>query len=182
MQKKRFHKILLAALGILSLFFSTRAGFAVEIAPRISDKEIVEKLSRLEEGQKSIDKRFEDINKRFEDINKQIDKRFEDVDKRFEDMNRRIDDLRSEMNGRFDGMNERFNTLQWMFGLFITIALAIFAAIAKVLLELSRRQAAHEKIIQNLAGEIESLKQTDLKLMDQIRALIEALKPPRGVL
>lgn len=182
MKNKRLHEILLAGFGILSLFFPCRASFAVEIAPRISDKEIVEKLSKLEEGQKGIDKRFEDFSA-------QIDIRFENVDKRFEDVNRRIDDLRSEMNGRFDDLNNRFNdlnqrlnVLQWMFGLFITVALAIFAAIGKVLWELNRRQAAHEKIIQNLAGEIESLKQTDFKLMDQIKALIEALKPPNGVL
>ena len=44
--------------------------YAVETAPRISDREIVERLTRLEEGQKAIEKRLdelrEDMNKRFE--------------------------------------------------------------------------------------------------------------------
>ncbi|MBI5187445.1 MAG: hypothetical protein HZA01_17200 [Nitrospinae bacterium] len=157
MRIKLFHKSLFPVFAFVWLSFSPNPGFAVETAPRITDREIVEKLSRLEEGQKSIDKRFEDVNKR-------------------------IDDLRSEMNNRFNDLNQRFSVLQWMFGVFITIALAIFAAIARVLWDQNRSRAAHEKIIQNLSGEIESLKQTDLKLMDQIRALIEALKPPRGVL
>jgi len=50
---------------------------AVETAPRISDREIVERLTKLEEGQKNIEMRFDDVN-------------------------RRSDDLRSEMNSRFD--------------------------------------------------------------------------------
>lgn len=48
------------------------SSFAVEIAPRISDREIVERLTRLEEGQKSIDARFDDLrselNNRFDII------------------------------------------------------------------------------------------------------------------
>ncbi|ODS33087.1 MAG: hypothetical protein SCARUB_01786 [Candidatus Scalindua rubra] len=59
--------------------------FAFETAPRITDREIVERLTRLEErltkleeGQKAIlreiDKRFEGMDKRFEDINKQFDR------------------------------------------------------------------------------------------------------------
>jgi len=45
--------------------------------------DVLERLARLEEGQKMIieimNKRFEDVNKRFEDINK----RFEDINSRF---------------------------------------------------------------------------------------------------
>jgi len=50
---------------------------AVEKAPRISDREIVERLARLEEGQKNIEKRFDDLrsemNSRFEAVNKRFD-------------------------------------------------------------------------------------------------------------
>ncbi len=70
---------------------------AVETAPRISDREIVERLTRLEEGQKRLERRIDSLDK---------------------GLNNRIDDLRSEMNSRFD-------TIQWMFGLFITITLVI---------------------------------------------------------
>jgi hypothetical protein len=45
--------------------------------------DVLERLARLEEGQKMIieimNKRFEDVNKRFEDINK----RFKDINSRF---------------------------------------------------------------------------------------------------
>ena len=52
---------------------------AVEPAPRITDREVVERLTRLEEGQKALNQRFEDVN-------------------------RRIDDLRAEMNTKFNIM------------------------------------------------------------------------------
>ena len=62
----------------------------IEVAPRITDKEIIERLTRLEEGQKSIlremDKRFEAIDRRFETI----DKRFEAIDRRFDQLNNLI--------------------------------------------------------------------------------------------
>ena len=48
----------------------------IEVAPRITDKEIIERLTRLEEGQKSIlremDKRFEAMDNRFDQLNNLI--------------------------------------------------------------------------------------------------------------
>jgi len=50
--------------------------FGIEVAPRITDKEIIERLTRLEEGQKSIlremDKRFEAMDRRFDQLNNLI--------------------------------------------------------------------------------------------------------------
>jgi hypothetical protein len=50
---------------------------AAEVAPRITDREIVERLARLEEGQKAFNKRFDDLrsemNGRFEAINGRFD-------------------------------------------------------------------------------------------------------------
>ena len=124
--------------------------FAIEIAPRISDREIVERLTRLEEGQKTIEMRFDDVN-------------------------RRIDDLRSEMNGRFNDlrseMNSRFNTLQWMLGLFITIALVILGFVLRMQWQMNRRQTQMETTLETHKDEIAFLK-----------GLIEKLLPPKGVL
>lgn len=84
---------------------------AIETAPRISDREIVERLTRLEErltkveeGQKAIlremdkwfegiDKGFEDMNRQFDAMNKAMDNRFEAMDNRFEDINKQFDSL-----------------------------------------------------------------------------------------
>lgn len=75
----------------------------VETAPRISDKEIIERLTRLEEGQKAI--------------LREMDKRFEAIDKRFE-----------AIEGRFDSIEGRFDQL---INLFIGIVVA-FAGIVAV--------------------------------------------------
>ena len=112
---------------------------AIERAPRISDREIVERLTRLEEGQKNLEKR--------------------------------IDDLRSEMNGRFNDVNSRFNTLQWMLGLFITIALVILGFVLRMQWQMQRRQTRVETTLETQKDELAFLK-----------GLIEKLLPPKSVL
>ena len=105
---------------------------AVEIAPRISDREIVERLTKLEEGQKHI--------------------------------NKRIDDLRSEMNSRF-------NSLQWMLGLFITIALVILGFVLRMQWQMQRKQTRMDTSLETYKDELAFIK-----------GLIEKLLPPKGVL
>jgi DNA repair exonuclease SbcCD ATPase subunit len=92
LKMKKVSKILL--LMVVGMSF-----ISGKVFPRITEKEIIERLTRLEEGQKSIlremNQRFEDINKRFEDMNQ----RFEDINKRFEDINKRFDNLVSVFIG-----------------------------------------------------------------------------------
>ncbi|MEW5944567.1 MAG: hypothetical protein AB1742_00055 [bacterium] len=70
--------------------------------------DIMERIIRLEEGQKTIietmNVRFEAVDKRFDAILTYMNKRFEDVNKRFEDVNKRFDDV----NKRFDDVGNRF--------------------------------------------------------------------------
>ena len=66
-----------ALLIVVILFFLPGQAAAIDVAPRITDSEIIERLTRLEEGQQAIlreiDKRFESIDKRFESIDNKID-------------------------------------------------------------------------------------------------------------
>ncbi len=148
---------------------------AVERAPRITDREIVERLTRLEEGQKALNKRFDSVNKRFDDVNR----RFDDVNKRIDDlraeMNGRIDGLRAEMNGRFNDlraeMNGRFDTLERMFGFFIAISLVILGFVLRMQWQMQRRQTSMEATLNSHRDELTFLKD-----------LIEKLIPPKGVL
>ena len=50
-------------LLILALFLFSQPIYAVEVAPRISDREIIESLAELKAGQKVINGRFESIDK-----------------------------------------------------------------------------------------------------------------------
>ncbi len=97
----------------------------------------------MEEGQKSLERRIDNLDK---------------------GLNNRIDDLRSEMNSRF-------NTLQWMLGLFITIALVILGFVLRMQWQMNRRQSKMETMLETHKDEIAFLK-----------GLIEKLLPPKGVL
>jgi len=110
---------------------------AVEQAPRISDREIVERLTRLEEGQKSLERRIDSLDK---------------------GLNNRIDDLRSEMNSRFD-------TLEWMFGLFITITLIILGFVLRMQWQMQRRQTRMETILETHKDDLTFLKGLIEKLL-----------------
>jgi len=78
---------------LILILFCNSVCWAVEVAPRITDREIVERLGKLEEGQKAIlreiDQRFESMDHRFESI----DHRFESIDHRFESIDQRFDQL-----------------------------------------------------------------------------------------
>ena len=52
---------------------------AVEVAPRISDREIIEALAELKAGQQSLQRQIDDLRR--------------DMNQRFDDMNRRFDDV-----------------------------------------------------------------------------------------
>ena len=120
---------------------------AVERAPRISDREIVERLTKLEEGQKHLRSQ---MNSRFDDLRSE--------------MNSRFDDLRSEMNGRF-------NILQWMLGLFITIALVILGFVLRMQWQMQRRQTRMETSLETYKDELAFIK-----------GLIDKLLPPKSAL
>ncbi len=99
-----FRRAFLVVL-VLPLYFMPFASQAIEVAPRITDREIVERLTRLEEGQKALAQRFDDVNRRFDDVNR-----------RFDDVNQRITDLTQIMLA--------------MFGSLIALIIALFGYIA----------------------------------------------------
>jgi len=110
---------------------------AVETVPRISDREIVERLAKLEEGQKNLERRIDNLDR---------------------GLNNRIDDLRSEMNSRFDA-------LQWMLGLFITITLVILGFVLRMQWQMHRRQTRIETILEVHKGDLAFLKGLIEKLL-----------------
>ena len=104
---------------------------AVEIAPRITDREIIESLSditgdikglnekvcRLEDGQKAI---LREMDTRFSSMEKFVNERFESMDKRFESME-------NTMNKRFDSIE---NQIQNLINIFIGIVVAFAGIVA----------------------------------------------------
>ena len=142
---------------LMAVLLSPMWALAVERAPRISDREIVERLTRLEEGQKALNKRFDDVNKRIDDLRAE--------------MNGRFNDLCAEMNGRFQSMDKRFDILQRMLGFFIAISLVILGFVLRMQWQMQRRQTSLEATLNAHRDELVFLKN-----------LIEKLLPPKGVL
>ncbi len=75
-------------LFALLLILVAPAATAVEVAPRISDREIIESLAELKAGQKTLEAR--------------MDQRFEAVDQRFESMDKRMESMEASFNQRFN--------------------------------------------------------------------------------
>ena len=138
-------------LGLAIMISLTPAvASAVKKVPRITDKEIIERLTRLEEGQRAINRRIDGLES---SLNRRID-----------DVNKRIDDLRAEMN-------DRFNTLQWMLGLFITISLLILGFVLRMQWQMQRRQTRLEATLNAHREEINFLKSLIEKLLPPKGAL-----------
>ena len=141
---KEMGRVVLSFLFFVILVWNSEAlASKIKVAPRISDKEIVERLTRLEEGQKALSKRIDILE---------------------QNINKRIDDLREEMNARF-------GYIQWMLGIFISIALIILGFILRMLWQMQKRQTSLEASLKAQRDEIAFL-----------RNLIEKLLPPKGVL
>jgi len=130
-------KNIMIIIGITIGILMPSMVIAVEKAPRISDREIVERLARLEEGQKNLEKRIDNLDK---------------------SLNNRMDDLRSHMNSRFD-------TLQWMFGIFITITLVILGFALRMQWQMHRRQTQMETTLEMHKDDLAFLKGLIEKLL-----------------
>ena|SRR3989338_2292046 len=153
---KKFFILLFFSIALLSY----SAAFAVEVAPRISDREIIEGLADIRGDIKKLEVEVKgDIKELRAEINavraeiKAVDKRFDAVDKRFDDMNSRFDDLR------------------WMFSIFITISIVILGFVLRMQWQMHKKQTQVETILEPQKDELAFLKR-----------LIEKFLPPKGTL
>ena len=138
--------------------------FAVEVAPRISDKEIISGLSDIRGDIKGMKAEINGIRLEINGIRLEI-KNLE------EKQNIKIDGLRSEMNGLRSEMNARFDDIRWMFSIFITIALVMLGFVLRLQWHMHKEQAQMQTSLETQKDEISFLK-----------SLIEKLLPQRGVL
>jgi len=134
---------------------------AVETAPRISDREIIEKLSRLEAGQTGLKQQLNDQKM---SLQQQLN------DQKIS-LQQQINDFKESTNRRFDDINKRFYTLQWMLWLFITVALFLMGMMGKILWN------QHKELVQ-----MKTSVETQKDELAFLKNLIEKLLPPKGVL
>ena len=180
--KNRFNFI--QVICFIIFFFMGNSLFAIETAPRITDREIIESLAEIKTGQKALKelmgKSFEQIDKRFEQVDKrfeQVDKRFEQVDKRFEQVDKRFE----EVNSRFEQM---YNLVLSLFGSLIVLIVAVLGysiwdrrtvtqevsgKVEEIERELDIKNIKGSKI-ERLIGMLKNLSKEDQKLADVLRS------------
>ena len=128
-------------------------GYAVEVSPKISDREIIEGLANIRGDIKEVKADIRRLDDGQKNLEKQFEKRFDSVDK------------------RFDSVEKRFDMLQWMFGVFITASMVILGFIIRILWQMQKRQTMVETTLETQKDELAFIK-----------GLIEKLFPPKGVL
>lgn len=146
------HKVFSVVL-LLTGLGGPLASHAVETAPRISDREIIESLAELKAGQKSLQQQIDGLKQstqqQFDQLREEMNQRFKAVDQRFDDMNRRIDgrfdDMNRSIDGRFDDLNRRFDDLMALMQILIGVLVAVLGSILAWLVVIWRRLARVEK-------------------------------------
>ena len=131
---------------IFSHLFIIYTPFAIgaETAPRISDRKIVERLTRLEEGQNAIRVEMKALDKRIDSLERSLNNRIDSLEK---SLNKRIDDL------------------QWMFGIYITISLIILGFVLRMQWQMHGRQTRIETSLETQKDELAFLKGLIEKLL-----------------
>ena len=101
-----------------ALLFSS--AFAVEPAPRLTERELIERLTRLEEGQNTL---REDVRQLREDMNILREEMKEQNQQLRAEMQEQIRQLRVDMNAQFDRM------INLMVGVVLAFAALVAATI-----------------------------------------------------
>ena len=118
---------------VVLLSLRPTATFAVEVAPRISDREIIESLANirgdikeLRAGQNALSDKMD---QRFGVVNQRVDNMKQGIDQRFDAVNQRFDDMQQGMNQRFDAVNQRFDIMEKRFVFFQNLMLVLIAGV-----------------------------------------------------
>ena len=148
MKRQRFY---LCLLIICSFFSLTRTGYTEDLTSiNLTNLNLVERIARLEEGQKAI---IVEMRTRFESV----DKRFEAIDKRFESLVR-------EMTHGFETMNKRIDSLENQISNHGTYIFAMFAAIiALMAYVIWDRKTAFDKVFSETFTKIEQMFQLHIE-------------------
>ncbi len=124
----------MVAFGLICCSFVTHA---IEVAPRISDREIVESLAELKSGQEHLNQRFEQVDQRFEAMEKTIDARFEAMDR--------------NINARFQSFEKRFSFLE---NLMMILIVGVFGLIGFVVWDRKTALRPLEKKLDKLEQDL----------------------------
>ena len=159
MMKKHLSGLFFTAL-FSALMIHVDVALAVEVAPRISDREIIERLTRLEEGQQSIrreiaqrfssmEQRFLSMEQRMETMQKQTEQRMEAMQKQTE---QRMEAMQKQTEQRFLSVEKRMDA-QW--NLTLALIMAIIGLVGFVIWDRKTALKPLERRFERIADELE---------------------------
>ncbi|VFN03931.1 MAG: hypothetical protein BECKG1743E_GA0114224_106733 [Candidatus Kentron sp. G] len=156
--KKQLLRLFFTAL--FSALIHADVALAVEVAPRISDREIIERLTRLEEGQQSmgrqIEQRFQAMEQRMEAVQEQVEQRMEamhkQIEQRFGAMEQRMEAMQKQTEQRFLSMEKHMDA-QW--NLTLMLIMAIIGLVGFVVWDRKTALKPLERRFERIAHELE---------------------------
>jgi len=152
---------------------------AVDVAPRISDREIIESLAELKAGQKALE---EKMDLRFNAMQEQIDQRFTAIDQRFTAMQEQVDQRFIAVDQRFEAIDRRLDFIQQL--MLVTIA-GIFGLIGFIIWDrystLRPMDMRLRRLEEDLERDLELQSPEGSKLTRLIHALRELAKEDKKV-
>ena len=138
---------------LFSLFFIPVRGFSYQKTMPLTDREIIERLTRLEEGQKALEKE----QKMFRE---EMNKRFEGIDKRFEEIDQRITDL-----------VHTANTMMVVFGGLVVAMMGLVFWDRRTLIEKAKEVTVrHIETESRVIKVLKELSKSDKKLAEVLRS------------
>jgi hypothetical protein len=121
---------------LFSLCFFVSAAFSVDVAPRISDREVIESLVELREGQRGLQQQIADLRaftqQQIGDLRAFTQQQIGDL-KAYND--KRLDALQIQIGDLKTSMQQQLEILRATIWLFVSITLVILGAMAKILWE-----------------------------------------------
>ncbi len=149
MEYAMFRKPTIIFIIVSMLVLPCMAG-AVEVAPRISDREIIESLTEIKQRQQGfsekLDQNRDSLNQRMDDMMKNIDKRFESIDKRLESIDKRFESIDKRLESidkrfesidkRFESIDKRFESLEQRLESMVNITIAMFGSVMALIIAL----------------------------------------------
>ncbi len=137
---------------VLFILMSVSVSNAVETAERISDREIIEGLTTLREGQKAMNQRFDDMSN--------------SINKRFDDVNSSINHIRDLMTWGFGVI---FVSISSLAGFVLWDRRSALAPAIKKSMELEERENAFENWQKNVNAALRKLAGVDVKVAEALR-------------
>ena len=146
---------------------------AIETAPRISDREIIERLTKLEEGQKHLEEKIEANAEAIAQLRSDMQTQFDRIDKQFD----RIDKQFDRIDAQFDRLFQLTLGILAAFAAIVaaTIGFALWDRRAMIRPFESKVKTIEEELAQNrenlhsLLKALRSLGQSDEKVAEVLR-------------